>query len=98
MAQAQTKTQTRDDVFGVLLAVNTKDVKNDTTQFGYLVRPFGKDQKAAWYNAASRSENGKKYLGSFKPGSRVGITLVKDSDFPSDIDKIHPVYAKKANK
>ena len=97
----QTKTQQttrRDDVFGVLLHVATKQVKNNTTHYGYLVRPFSKGQKAVFYNAATQTEKGNEYLSSFKPGQRVGLTLKKNSNFANDIEKIHPVYSKKSSK
>lgn len=92
------KTQVKDDVFGVLLHVSKRDVKNHTTQFGYLIRPFGKGQKAAWYNTATQSDAGRKYLSSFEVGSYVGLTLNHDSDFDNDIDRIHPAGKKSANK
>ena len=98
MATTKTQNTVKDDVFGALLHVATKQVKNGTTQYGYLIRPFGKGQKAVFYNAATQTEKGNKYLSSFKPGQRVGLTLKKNSSFKNDIDRIHHVYAKKADK
>lgn len=94
---AQTKTVTKDDVFGFILATKKSYVqtgKSGAYRYAFLVKTIGSDQDAAWYNAIGSTPKAINYLDGFTKGKRVGLNLTKNQNF-NDIANIHHASSKK---